>query len=163
MTHLRATTLLLALFLITGCSSKYDVTITEVFRTNILNDDAKMFTFSIVFVNHTDPEKKDNYTDERQKKTRDGNKRGGKRGNQTEGNGRSAKQGAHKRDSLEDLMITELEERLLDKLEENNYCRKGYFELSRTLNKSIYTINGECNESATPSDKKVFKNIPSKT
>lgn len=160
MTHLKTTIIfLLSLFLIASCSSKYDVTVTEVFRSNILDNEAKMFTFSIVFVNHTAQEERGNNGDERQKKPRNGDKRG----QRNEANGKSAKQESHKQNGLEEQMVEELEERLLEKFEENNYCRKGYFELGRTLNKSIYTINGECNESATASDKKAFKNTPTKT
>ena len=56
---------------------------------------------------------------------------------------------------LKKLSYEEAKE-LREKLEENGYCRKGFFELNRTLNKSIYTIHGECNESATAADRKNF-------
>ena len=147
MTHLKAISLvcLLSLFLITGCSSKYDVNITEVFRSNILANDTKMFTYSIVFVNKS---KLPNNTDDRQQKDKANKKRGN--------NGKPQQAGSSEREKFQKQLTEELESRLVDKLEENGYCRKGFFELSRTFNKSIYTLNGECNESATPDDRKNF-------
>ncbi|TYK65709.1 hypothetical protein [Colwellia echini] len=147
--------LLLSLVAITGCSSKHDMKITEVFRPNILENDAKMFTFSIIFVN---PDKSASSGKQETPKKDKGEGRG--RSGKKKGEGQGKKGGSSKKDNIEDLMAEELEIRLLDKLEDNNYCRTGYFELDRTFNKSIFTLHGECNESATLSDRNKF---PSKT
>lgn len=139
----------LTLLLLTGCSAKYDVKVTEVFRSNILDDDAKMFTYSIIFVNRSSLESKgDDSKGRRSKEGRQGRNKGG--------NNRPNKQGGEQKESLESYMTEVLETRLIEKLEDNNYCRKGYFELERTLNKSIYTIQGECSESATSEDRQRF-------
>ncbi len=141
--------LLLSLLVITGCSNNNDVKITEVFRSNILDNNAKMFTFSIIFINRsTSPKRGDGYSDARQKTDRQGNGRGNK-GNS---GGKGKKQGS----SHMVQMSEELETRLVERFEDNGYCRKGFFELDRTLNKTIYTIHGECSESATSEDRKNF-------
>lgn len=148
--------LLLSLFILSGCSSKNDAKITEVFKSNILDDDAKMFAFSLVFVYktaaHGDNKKGNQQKDGKEKRKGKGKNNGGERPSQ-QGSNSSSK--SNKRESQ---MTEELETRLVEKLKENGYCRKGFFELNRTLNKAIYTIHGECSESATPADRKNFIN-----
>ena len=77
-----------------------------------------------------------------------GNKNGDKPHNQPSNN----------KNSLERQLTEELETRLVQRFEDNRYCRKGFFELNRTFNRTIYTIHGECSESATPADRKNFIN-----
>lgn len=135
---------LFSLITLAGCSNRHDVKVTEVFKTNILDDDAKMFSFSIVFVNQDRTNKKG---------SPDGQQR------QKQGKGNKPQRGSsNTKVKLENQMTEELEERLVEKLEETGYCRKGYFELERTLNRSVYTIKGECSESATTEDRTTFIN-----
>lgn len=144
---------LITLFILSGCSSKYDNKITEVFRSNIV-DDTKMFSFSLVFVYKTTAQDDNNEgKSHKQVKEKGKGKRGDKGGERPNKQESKSSNKSNKRDSQ---MINELETRLVEKLEENGYCRKGFFELNRTLSKSIYTIHGECNESATPVDRKNF-------
>ena len=145
---------LISLFILSGCSSKNDAKITEVFKSNILDDDAKMFAFSLVFVYKTAAHGDNNKGNQQKqgKEKRKGKNNGGERPSQQDSNSSS------KSNKRESQMTEELETRLVEKLKENGYCRKGFFELNRTLNKSIYTIHGECSESATPADRKNFIN-----
>ncbi|PKG81395.1 hypothetical protein CXF85_18155 [Colwellia sp. 75C3] len=146
--------LLLSLFVITGCSSN-EVKITEVFRSDIRADNAKLFTFSIIFVRNAEPELPkghDGNIDNKQKRSKQGKGRGKR--NNTDNNPKV--QRSDTKQKRQDKMARELESRLAEKLEDNSYCRKGYFELERSLNKTIYTIRGECNESATAADRKNF-------
>ncbi|WP_159820755.1 hypothetical protein [Colwellia sp. 20A7] len=150
---------LITLFILSGCSSKYDNKITEVFRSNIVGD-TKMFSFSLVFVYKTTAQDDNNDDSNEVKSHKQAKERGkGKRGDK--GGERPNKQelkSSNKSNKRDNQMTNELETRLVEKLEENGYCRKGFFELKRTLSKSIYTIHGECNESATPADRKNFIN-----
>ena len=88
-----------------------------------------------------------------QKRSKQGKGRGKR--NDTDNNPKM--QRSDKKQKRQDKMAHELKSRLAEKLEENSYCRKGYFELERSLNKTIYTIRGECNESATAADRKSFQ------
>ncbi|MBU2871865.1 hypothetical protein [Colwellia sp. E2M01] len=131
--------------------------ITEVFRPSILDNDTKMFSFSIVFVNPnklSTADKQQGSPSQEQGKSKKGKGRDRKK----TANRQSKSKGASKKENLDDLMSEELEIRLVEKLEENNYCRTGYFELDRTFNKSIFTLHGECNESATVTDRENFGN-----
>lgn len=132
--------LLACLILLSGCSSKYNTKSTEVFKYQILDDDAKMFTYSLIFVNQSTSGK----SDKNKKKEKQTNKK--------------YKRGMGKKVTIEDQMTEELEEGLAQKLVTNGYCRKGYFELARDLKRTIYSIRGECNESATPEDRINFVN-----
>lgn len=144
---------LLSLFVITGCSSKNDIQIIEVFRSKIGTNDAKLFIFSIVFVSSAESKSSginDKNPERKHEQTRQGKNRGKKNNIDNKPNKQQSKQ------KQQDEMIDELETRLADKLAENNYCRAGFFELERSLNRTIFTIHGECNESATAADKKNF-------
>lgn len=135
--------LLFCSFFICACSSKHDLKITEVFKPEILDNGAKMFTFSLIFVNKSPTEKGRDQPQNKQKQGKGGH---------------SDKQSRQTNNSIENQMTEELEQRLVDRLEENNYCRKGHFELTRTLNKSVYSIRGECSESATAEDRENYVN-----
>ena len=139
----------------TGCSSN-EVKITEVFRSDIRADDTKLFTFSIIFVRNAKselPKDHDENFGKNQKRSKQGKGRGKR--NDTDNNPKM--QRSDKKQKRQDKMAHEFKSRLAEKLEENSYCRKGYFELERSLNKTIYTIRGECNESATAADRKSFQ------
>ncbi len=147
--------ILLSLLLIAGCSSKHDIKVTEVFRSQIGSDDAKLFTFSIIFVGN--PASKIAANDDKnlaEKPTKSRQNKGRGKKNNTDNNPK--KQRSDKKEKRQDRMNSELERRLAEKLADNNYCRKGFFELERSLNKTIFTIRGECNDSATAADRQNF-------
>lgn len=150
--------MLLGLLLIAGCSSKNNIKVTEVFRSQIRSDDAKLFTFSMIFIES--PESKIAANDDKNladKPTKSRQNKGRGKKNNTDNNPK--KQRSDKKETRQDKLNSELERRLAEKLADNNYCRKGFFELERRLNKTIFTIRGECNDSATAADRKNFPEI----
>lgn len=153
--------LLISLFATTGCSSN-EVKITEVFRSHIRTDDSKLFTFSIIFFGNSDSKplgSDNNNLDKQQKRSRQGKGRGNKSNTEKNTEKKPNKQRADKKQSRQDKMMKELEARMAEKLADNSYCRKGFFELERSLNKTIFTIHGECNESATAADRENFPQV----
>lgn len=140
-----------SLFILASCSNSFDIKTTEIFKTNILDDDAKMFTYTVIFANHTTTQSKNNSQDAKGKKPK-GDKKGRQPSNRREKGDTDGKA------KLEAYMLESLEVGLLEKLDDSGYCRKGYFELERILNKTIYTIKGECSESASSEDKKRYLN-----
>ncbi|WP_426359393.1 hypothetical protein ACPUVO_03875 [Pseudocolwellia sp. HL-MZ19] len=126
------------------------------FRSNILDDNAKIFTFSLVFSYKNTAQNNEDVGEQQKQDNAKGKKRGkGKRG---EKNKQQNSKSSSKSNKQETQMTEELETRLAERLEVNGYCRKGFFELKRTLNKSVYTIHGECSENATAIDRKNFIN-----
>jgi len=153
---------LLSLLFITGCSSRSDIKITEVFRSSIATNNAKLFTFSIVFVRSTESksaEIEERSLEENHKQTRQGKGRGKKSNTENKPTQQHPNKKQQQQQQQQNNMIDELETRLADRLADNNYCRKGFFELKRSLNKTIFTIHGECNESATTADNKNFPQV----
>jgi hypothetical protein len=146
--------LLLSLLLISGCSSN-EMNIIEVFHSDIQADDTKLFTFSIIVVRNSASEKpagEGRSMDTKRKKNRQGKGRGNK--NSTDN--KSSKQPSEKKEKQQDKITNELESRLAETLADNNYCRAGFFELERSISKTIFAIKGECNESATGADRDNF-------
>ena len=144
----------LSLILISGCS-RNEMNITDVFRSDIHADGTKLFTFSVIFVRNAASEKPaddDRGKDKKRKK----NKQGKGRDNKNSTDNKSKKQPSEKKSKQQDKMTSELESRLAETLADNNYCRAGFFELERSFSKSIFTIKGECNESATTADRDNF-------
>jgi len=142
---------LFALLTLTACSSKEKPRLEEFFRTEIREDGSKMFAFSLILARDTDGERQKNTTSPQPVK------REGRRGKGGRGQGTNPKLNSDNTASKGQEKLAELFQQRLDiRLETSRYCREGYMELEKSFVGAIYTLRGECNESATEQDRKHF-------
>jgi hypothetical protein len=133
---------------LTACSSKEKPKVEEFFHTNIRDDGSKEFAFSLMVSANNKVARKE--TTGPSKKTKQGGRksRGQKARNSTPSN--SSKK------SMTDKVQGVFQERLTFQLESSQYCREGYLTLDKSFVGAIYTLRGECHESATEEDRKRF-------
>jgi hypothetical protein len=142
--------LLTILTSLAACSSNQHIKIDEYFSTKIRPDNSKMFYFSMVITNQAIEKSSSNRSQEQRP---------------TKGRGSSGKKQARIPEktqnniakSTTNKMDQQLTERLNNQLAHSDYCRTGYIELERNLGNSVFSIRGECHESATLADKERFK------
>lgn len=87
--------------------------------------------------------------------------KGGRRGTGgRNGSRRSASRntGSMDNDARSDVLIETAIDRLTLKLEETGYCKQGFIELGRSVDKQSISVRGECNDGATDEDRDKFKN-----
>ena len=123
---------ILTLLFIVSCTSKTSASkVHGVFITSIKADGTKLFVF-------TSPD----YGDSGKHYSHPGLA-------ERQGRGR---QGLAAREQLEKLIIRALDIRI----SENGYCREGYIELGSYIERGSFEIRGECNDTATQTDRKRF-------
>ncbi|WP_440876383.1 hypothetical protein [Thalassotalea sp. PLHSN55] len=161
-----------------GCSSYQPPELTPIFHTNIQADNSKMFTLTLLGRNGIAGDSKNRQGEAKQDKpegdkgTRkgkggkaEGGKNGGKGGGRGEREGRNSQAGGTQvssRSGQDPELIKQLEAHVYQMLEQqlvdNQYCRDGYFELEKSLNRGVIVVKGECIESATEQDRVRFEN-----
>ena len=146
---------------ISGCSSRSDLVKSSFLKTHIQENNAKIFTLYLTPVNEKKSHSHTNSEGNKQNPPANGKRegKGDKQGSRSPSNKQSAAGNGTKLSSdYQDKMREVLLETLDEALQESGYCRKGYIELNRTIGKGLIKIKGECHESATPADKKIFPN-----
>ncbi|WDE04798.1 hypothetical protein SG34_026375 [Thalassomonas viridans] len=128
-----------------ACSSHREKTVEEIFVTEIREDSSKMFAFTLT-------QEKAARSRQADTKTRAGKQGKSRKGGKEKGAGKN--ESRERQNPLEDIFQQRLEQRL----SQNNYCRTGYLELERYASRGAMTMRGECNESATESDRQRFPN-----
>jgi len=143
---------ILTLLLLSACSITKQAKTEEFFHTKIHADGSKRFTFTLVLLQD---QRKDNTREQYQKRINKPSKgEGSRRGKQ---GGASNNQANSKRKNNDTEKITILfEKRIQAQLANSQYCREGYITLDSGFNGALYTLRGECNESATDEDRKHF-------
>ncbi len=137
-----------------GCSSHSSSQVTEFFSTTIMEDDSKRFYFSLIISNQTEANKSEGQKQSQRSKGGVGKGSGSRKGR----NSKSQTDQQPVQQPKVNKRVFELEERLINKLALNNYCRTGYMELERNIGKALMSIRGECHESATEEDRQHFIN-----
>ena len=151
--------ILLILFAIAliGCISRSAQKISEYFSTEIMEDGSKRFYFSLIISHQHDEENNNQMREKQSKRGKGGSGRGS--GTRKGGNDNAqTKQSTAKpaKSTKTNSMELELEERLINQLALNSYCRTGYMELERNIGRALMSIRGECHESATEGDRQRF-------
>ena len=145
---------LVLLFAITGCSSKGKPQMTDFFRTEIRDDGSKMFTFTVVVSKHRGESNKQESQPHKQTNRERGS--GGKRGSGNKRGGQANKVADGDRRGDSDQMAELFEELFQKRMVKSRYCRESYIELERGFSGTMFTLRGECRESATNEDRKHF-------
>jgi len=132
---------LLSILLLTACSTTKEPQIKEYFRTDIRQDNSKVFVFTIIPAN---TKKEERRASPPSSGGRD--KRGRNQQNRPKA----------KTDKQSDKLMSLFQEKFENRLEHSQYCREGYFIIEKSFVGSIFTLKGECNESATDSDRERY-------
>ncbi len=143
-------------FLITlpACSNTKEPKTESFFHTQIRDDSSKEFTFSLIFSrNEKEVGKETQGSSPTQKRDR-GNGSG-------KGQGKGSKRGSSSVTAKSNTISASKADRMqatfhqyLDlKMQESEYCKTGYLTLERNFIGAIYSLRGECNESATKEDR----------
>lgn len=135
--------------LASGCSSVSKSDMKDFFRTEIRDDDSKMFTFTVVVAGQNKDGKQAGKPNNQGRSGRGPSDKGGP-------NGSPQKSPNANRNNNRNEMTELFEELLTERLEKNQYCRQGYIDLGRSFSGSMFTLRGECHESATAKDRKHF-------
>jgi hypothetical protein len=144
---------LVLLLAVTGCSSKVKHQMTDFFRTDIRDDNSKMFIFTVVITQQRGEIDKQERQSHKKANREQG--KGGKKGagNKRGGNNKVADGGSKNNSDQMAILFEELFQARMDK---SQYCREGYIELDRGFSGTMFTLRGECSESATDEDRKHF-------
>ena len=137
-----------------GCSSHSAPKISEYFSTEIMADNSKRFYFSLIISHQYDEENNNQMRQKQSKRGKGGSGRGSGTRKGDNGNGQTKQSTA--KSTKTNSMELELEERLINQLALNSYCRTGYMELERNIGRALMSIRGECHESATEGDRQRF-------
>ncbi|MCW8863523.1 MAG: hypothetical protein OQK09_00450 [Colwellia sp.] len=135
---------------LSACSSKEQPKIEEFFHTNIRDDNSKEFTFSLLVSTKQKEARKEGNS------SPDSNNRKGRKGKGQRGQNTALAPTAKKQSSKQDKMKDIFHERLILQMERAQYCREGYITLEESFVGAIYTLRGECHESASKGDRKRF-------
>ncbi len=145
-------------FLITlpACSNTKEPKTESFFHTQIREDNSKEFIFSLIFSrNEKEVAKERQGSSPTQKRGRgNGSGKGQGKGNKSQNASATAMSNAiisHKTDK----MLGIFQQHLDLKMQESTYCRTGYLTLEKSFVGAVYTLRGECNESATEEDRKL--------
>jgi hypothetical protein len=136
---------------ITACTnhSAYEKKAYDTFTTNIYSDGSKRFIFAIVYQGGDRTSL--NGESNRSVKKGDGGHRSG------EGKGDRGQSGQKRDDNRKSSVNKEKQKAIVEllalKLAETGYCREGYFELSSSQMRNKSEIVGECQESASETDR----------
>lgn len=162
-----------------SCSSNNLPETKPFFRGTILDDDTKLFTFNLLIKRNGEEEERKGKNMNGQKRAKDQgdrppkgskgeepNGKGSKNGERPAGAGDRDKSGAtagkgsnNKRNNERLLQFEEMLFSGLDnQMSLNGYCRNGYIVLSQDLGRNIFSVKGECHESANERDRKLFLN-----
>lgn len=131
-----------------ACStnSRQQQIVNQQFLTDIKDNGSKLFVFIVNFL-----QERPSRNQQPGLNGQGGQGRGGDGRGQSRGSSRNI-QDLDER--LEKSAISALE----SKLELTGYCREGYFILSNYMERGNIEIRGECKESATAADRKLFSN-----
>jgi hypothetical protein len=148
--------LLFSLFTLSACSSKIEPKSHAFFRTEIRDDNSKEFTFSVVFSRSKDEASNGmkNASNTQRPDKRRGSGKG--RGNRSQDDSTAAKS-TTKTSSKTEKLQTIFQQHLDLKMKETKYCKAGYLTLEKSFVGAIYSLRGECNESATKEDRNQLK------
>jgi len=156
--------LLLSIFL-AACSSNQQPDVTPIFHSEIKQDDGKFFHFYLLVTKNNDQEdgreqRKSGAKPANGKERSEGGrgKKGNKANKDSQGHSQSGQNSASAQSERNKQRSLMLIEQLNERLEQNNYCRKGYMVLEENIGRGILSIKGECHESATEKDKVNFPN-----
>ncbi|MBE1298482.1 MAG: hypothetical protein GJ680_01035 [Alteromonadaceae bacterium] len=127
-------------------NSRQQQIVNQQFLTDIKENDSKLFVFIVNFL-----QERPTRNQQLGLSGQGGQGRGGEGRGQSRGSARSLQDLDEK---LEKSAINALE----SKLELTGYCREGYFILSNYMERGNIEIRGECKESATDADRKLFSN-----
>lgn len=141
----------LSLLMLSACSSTKQSQMEEFFKTKIHADGSKRFTFSLVILQTQNHNKEKSQQRPNKPSKSNGNRKKG------QNDSRNNKQGSLDKENSKLSKMTELfEERLQKYMANKQYCREGYITLETSFSGAIYTLRGECQESATDEDKRRF-------
>lgn len=147
--------LLISLFILSACSNKKPPEPEEFFRTQIRDDASKEFSFSLIFSRNERvvSNKKSSDTPKRERgKGKEHGQGNRKRSDDVPSQTSSNKKRANMSDKMADIF----QQRLYLQMEKSQYCRKGYLTLEKSFIGVVYTLRGECFESATQEEQKQF-------
>lgn len=151
---------------IVACSSVTKSEMRHFFHTKILDDDSKRFTFTVILMQYNYAANQGNQPankaePERGKGPQGGKPNGGKNGAPDHGKPMNdptslSNISSSTQSNNNDKMYTLFQQLLEEQLHETKYCRRGYMELERSFSGAIFTLRGECHESATKRDRNKF-------
>jgi len=154
--------LLFSITLLIACSSSGPVKSQDFFRTEIRDDHSKMFAYTMIVIKgNANNEQSSNDSPKAKKQQKKGQGKGNGQGkgkgknkqNKSEQSPQTSKRKKKNTNKMVDLLFDGLNE----KLAINHYCRSGFIELKRDIKRTVMTLRGECQESATKADLKQFK------
>jgi len=168
LTNLIKTSVLIFPILFVGaCSSTGPVKSQDFFRTQIRDNHSKMFTYTMIVIsNKSIANEKNGNGDNAQAKQQHKKGQGKGKGNgQGKGKGKGKNKQNNPEQSLQvskrkkkknNKMVELLFDGLNERLAINQYCRGGFIELERDIKRTVMTLRGECQESATKADRGQF-------
>lgn len=153
---LRITTLCLICTTLFACSHHHPTLegSQEVFATDIKTDGSKRFNFTLML--HTERKRERQNRSPQGGSGKEGRKKQGKPRREGSRSGTGTRPESKQGDADEKLREKALE-RLVQKIEENGYCRNGYIELDYFALRGQVQIRGECQESASEQDREKWQ------
>lgn len=146
------------LLLLSACTNTSEPKTEGFFHTEIRDDNSKEFTFSLIF-SRSEKEVSKGMKDTAPAQKRDRGKGSGKGKGSRSQDVSSATKSNTKRSSKTKQLMGIFEQHLDLKMQETKYCRTGYLTLEKSFVGAIYSLRGECNESATEADRNQLKNV----
>jgi len=149
----KAVLLLTTSFILASCSSTKIPDMKEYFKPDIREDESKMFTFTIITSRPNAQEERSNKPSRSNKQRKGGNEKGAERGGSNKKERGQQNAAKSMSNNQKDKLMDVFQQRLDNRIEVSQYCREGYFVLEKDFSGVIYTVRGECNESATARDR----------
>jgi len=144
------------LLLLSACSNTSEPKTEGFFHTEIRDDNSKEFTFSLVFSRSKEEASrgmKNASTSQRPDKGKGSGKGRGNRSHEASSTTKPNSKSSSKADKMQGIFQQHLDL----KMQETKYCRTGYLILEQSFIGAVYSLRGECNESATEEDRKKSK------
>lgn len=145
-----------------ACSSnqKKPPKVNELFIINIKENGSKVFNYSLIADLKNSPRKSGGRGGKGGSRS-GGMGRGGMGGGGMSKGGRGQKPGGRNnenREKMKDKLKDRAYSKLDNKLHDTGYCREGFFEIDGMFDRGQAVIQGECNETASKTDRENFIN-----